>query len=276
MINHNNIEDYIIDYVSNELNEMETAELLQFIEAHPEVQSLLDDYQEVLLPEDTLEDIDVPDLSYLKQAPAAAAFSMKKIALWIMPIAIIGAGIYYFNRDTDLNSSDMKMVASMPKKEAAKQNQIVQPVIDTNKNLVTQKNNNTLTIPNEHVKYQRHSEMPSIYRKPNNNDSELEVNGENANQYLKMDRLNPIGTDLKIPGKSMTIYTQLIPESKIPQTIISQLDTEMEVTIGGRSLDLNLMPIIEIKHKLEDVKETINEKVENTSVHPNDIWQIIN
>lgn len=79
MINHNNIEAYIIDFVQQDLTADESQALMDFIKSHPEYETLLEEYQQTVLPEEI---VVYEDKAQLLQPIAAT-----KKRLYIWPIA---------------------------------------------------------------------------------------------------------------------------------------------------------------------------------------------
>lgn len=275
MINHNNIEDYIIDYVSNELSDSETEALFEYLNAHPEFKILLDEYQQTLLNEDDLDDITVPDFSHLKKAEVSNGNSYK-YSKWILPFLVMGGALFLYSK---FNENEKGKTREIENKIAeVNQNSNSESSLVANNN---QASTQTLKV-NDSIKnsihpphYQRSSPIQGIHV------TKEEISTKNNEEiqpilHKEIKKLQPIAGSIKIPVNSLIVYTQLIPESNIPQDYLPEVSNEMEVTIGGRSLDLELKPIKDIKNKLEEVKETINEKVENSHVDPNGIWKIIN
>ncbi len=138
IINQNNYEEYLLDYVDGELNEIEQAALLEYIHLHPEVEGELCLLQKTK-PE-TKEEIPLPDKHLLYHSTPAIAskkvsFRSKRRVLAAVSIAASVALIVWFlfsqqnNRPPYSDKAIVKAEQTVPssdttREEAAKNSRI--------------------------------------------------------------------------------------------------------------------------------------------------------
>jgi len=275
MIDYNNIEDYIIDYLSDELTENEVHELLAFIAEHPEYQAMIDDYHESMLDESFVEDIQYNPQHLLKEEIPQPINKGKNtwkyfgVIAAVVGLGVAGALMFGPQVAEESHKSEITPTSANTHRDAQVVHTENSIDVDTTQKVVV----SSLTSHSGKVDVQGMSRMTQQHG-VNHPDSVMHQEEKKITTIdintLDIQQLKP-----KLSSSGLIIHTSYIPEYRIPEVMTAQDNNDMILSIGGKDLELNLEPIKEIKEKIEDVKNTIHQKVEEAPVPTLDIWEVI-
>lgn len=270
MITHENIEEYIIDYLSDELNDSERIAVEDFLQKNPQYHEMLEGFQSVFLDKNSFSDITYTNKAALLKSSSKINFVKKLNWKYAAGIALILASATYIivNTPSDNDTintitnnqeethSDRKTIQTLDKKD--------QQALANNTTPTKNLNNNIPTIPSKQ----------SIHFSNHTKETNTSIEKKKSDVHL-LSKLNPIQYKLEKIEPEIVVYTQFINKPSLAEQLTFEVDNEFEVAIGNKIIDVNMNKLNELKGNIDNLKDVVVKKVEDSSFDSINLWDII-